>query len=377
MNCIERDMLKTRRESILLMVAALSIGCATPAVATATIDDGGILVHEIESPFQEGKTQIRVLLPKRRQSGHFYPVVYVLPVEARNENEYGNGLLEIKTHDLQNRYDAIFVAPTFSRIPWYADHPTDPLIRQESYFLKIVVPFVERTYPALADPRGRLLLGFSKSGWGAWSLLLRHPDVFGRAAAWDAPLMMAEPNQYPGSVDVFATRDNLANYRIERLVRERAKTLGSQTRLMLMGYGGFREQHRQMHEVLQQLQIPHDYRDGPERKHDWHSGWVTEAVEWLVSKAEVQPAEPKIVVIYGDSITACSALTLEERPHLWVNQVEVNSKGMLRTVNEGKGGRPTGSLQEFEETTQSPQSCCRLSSRRSPMTVAPAMSNWD
>src|SRR5437773_1672793 len=78
-----------------------------------------------------------------------------------------------------------------------------PKIRQETYFVKVVVPFVEKQYPAQAEPGGRLLVGFSKSGWGAYSLLLRHPDVFGKAAAWDAPLTMTRP-QY-GMADIVGT----------------------------------------------------------------------------------------------------------------------------------------------------------------------------
>ena len=313
-------------------MACLSMGCvaADATVAAAVMNGDGILIHAVESPFQEGRTQIRVLLPEKLQPGRRYPVIYVLPVEAGNESQYGDGLLEVKKHDLQNRYQVIFVAPAFSQLPWYADHPTDPLIRQESYFLKVVIPFIERTYPALAEPRGRLLLGFSKSGWGAWSLLLRHSEVFGRAAAWDAPMMMQWPSRY-GSADIFATPENFASYQIERLVRERGKTLGTRTRLMLTGYSpdsdSFHAQLREMHQLLQQLQIPHEYRDGPARKHDWHSGWVPESVKWLISESQVQPTEPKIVVIYGDSITAGGELTDEERPHLWVNQVEVNSTG--------------------------------------------------
>ena len=44
----------------------------------------------------------------------------------------------------------MFVAPTFSHLPWYADHPTKPEIRQETYFLKVVVPFIDKTYPVRA-----------------------------------------------------------------------------------------------------------------------------------------------------------------------------------------------------------------------------------
>lgn len=35
---------------------------------------------------------------------------------------------------------------------------------------------------------------------------------------------------------------------------------------------------------MDELKIAHEYRDGPARKHDWHSGWVKGAVELLVGK---------------------------------------------------------------------------------------------
>src|SRR5262249_48216670 len=156
-------------------------------------DDDGFLNHTVECEFQKGPTEIKVLLPDRLEKDRKYPVVYVLPVEAGIESKFGNGLREVKKLDLHNKHGVIFVLPTFFHLPWYADHPSDPAIRQESYFLKVVVPFVEKLYPARPEAKGRLLLGFSKSGWGAFTLLLRNPDTFGRAAAWDAPLTMATP----------------------------------------------------------------------------------------------------------------------------------------------------------------------------------------
>ena len=159
----------------------------------------------------------------------------MLPVEAGNESRYGDGLLEVKKDDLQNRYEAVFVAPTFSHLPWYADHPTDPEIRQEAYLLKVVLPFVEKQYPVRHDAeRAARCSGFSKSGWGAFSLLLRHPDVFGRAAAWDAPLMMDAPGKY-GSGDIFGTKENFEEYQITKLLEQRAADLKSGKRLVLLG----------------------------------------------------------------------------------------------------------------------------------------------
>jgi enterochelin esterase-like enzyme len=226
-------------------------------------------------------TQIRVLLPDKLEKGNRYPVVYVLPVEPGTQNRFGDGLLEVKKHDLHNKLGAVFVAPTFSHLPWYADHPTKPESRQETYLLKVVVPFVEKTYPVQVEAGGRHLLGFSKSGWGAFSLLLRHPDVFGKAAAWDAPLMMETSGPY-GSGAIFGTQENFEKYRITKLLQARADTLQKDKRLILLGHGSFRDQHQKAHALMTDLKIDHEYRDGPARKHDWHSGWVAEAAELLL-----------------------------------------------------------------------------------------------
>src|SRR5262245_51263187 len=203
-----------------------------PGISAAT-EEHGILVHSAISPFQDGATKIKVLIPDALKAGHKYPAIYVLPVEARDEARYGNGLAEITKCCLHNKHHVIFAAPTFSHLPWYADHPTDPSISQETHFLNVVLPFVEKTYPIDSTRDGRLLLGFSKSGWGAYSLLLRHPDIFGRAVAWDAPLMMNQPGKY-GSMPIFATVDNFETYRITNLLRAKADSLGSSQRLVLM-----------------------------------------------------------------------------------------------------------------------------------------------
>jgi S-formylglutathione hydrolase FrmB len=253
-----------------------------PVVSPAKADANGILVHEVRSEYQAGTTLIRLLLPEKREKGRAYPVVYVLPVEAGTGARYGDGLAEVKKLGLPDKLGAVFVAPTFSHLPWYADHPTKPDVRQEAYFLRVVVPFVEKTYPVKADRGGRLLLGFSKSGWGAFTLLLRHPDTFGKAAAWDAPLMTDKPGKY-GSGEVFGADENFAGYRVSKLLEDAAAKLRPGKRIGLFGYGNFRAEHEQAHALMDRLGVPHEYRDGPARKHDWHSGWVAEAAGWLLA----------------------------------------------------------------------------------------------
>ena len=278
------------RISALLLTAGVILVSNLLADETVTIfeakrDDAGILVHEVQSSYQAGTTLIRVLQPDALLNDKKYPVIYMLPVEAGTESRYGDGLSEVKKLNLHNKFGAVFVAPTFSHLPWYADHPTNPEIRQESFFIKVTVPFIDKNYPVRAEAEGRLLLGFSKSGWGAWSLFLRHPDLFGKAIAWDAPLMMDKPGKY-GSGDIFGTADNFENYRVNKLLEENADKFSNEKekRLVLLGYGNFRAEHVQSHAIMDKLKIAHEYRDGPERKHDWHSGWVNDAVELLLSQ---------------------------------------------------------------------------------------------
>lgn len=240
--------------------------------------------HHLQSDLQFGETLVRTVTPSEMDGNRFLRAIYVLPVERGLESRWGDAWAEVRKLDLADRHGLVVVLPTFSALPWYADHPTNPRLRQEKYFVEVVVPLVERNYPVMRDPEGRLLVGFSKSGWGAWSLLLRHLHLFGRAAAWDAPLMQPSPDRF-GMGPIFGSIDNFERYRISRLLRENAPQLRGAKRLVLTGYAGsFREHHTKTHELLQELGIPHVYRDGPQRDHRWGSGWLDEAVSLLVDE---------------------------------------------------------------------------------------------
>lgn len=111
-------------------------------------------------------------------------------------------------------------------------------------------------------------------------MLLRHPNLFGRAAAWDAPMMLDAPGKY-GSGEIFGTQANFDKYRVVNLLRESRL---EDKRLILLGLGNFQREHEQVHELMASLKVPNIYRDGQLRKHDWHSGWVAEAVELLFAE---------------------------------------------------------------------------------------------
>lgn len=248
-------------------------------ISLATINDDGVRTHTVQSPFQPGTTTIRVLTPSQVRS---LAALYFLPVEPAEQSQYGDPLKEVLRLKLHERLKIVCVVPGFAQMPWYADHPTDPQIRQESYFLRVVVPFIEKEYPVDKSRSGRWLIGFSKGGYGAVSLLLRHPELFDRAAAWDAPFMLEHPNRYQ-MADIFDNQQNFDRYRIPQLVTSQVEKLQQEPRLILTGYNLFRDHHTKLHRQLTSQKIPHIYRDGPQREHRWNSGWLEEAVSQLAT----------------------------------------------------------------------------------------------
>jgi hypothetical protein len=246
---------------------------------TTEMDAAGVRRLVIDSPYQAGATTVRLYEPTAGVDPETERVLYVLPVEPGEGAAFGDGLAEVLRLGLPDRYRMLVVAPSFSSMPWYADHPTDAARRDESYLLREVVPLVEEQVP-LRAPR-RLLVGFSKSGFGAVSLLLRHPDVWEAAATWDAPLMEHSPDRF-AMAGAFGDQAGYEPYHIARLVAERASDLRGPARLGLAGYGNFRDEMTAAHALLERLGIAHEYRDGPERAHDWHSGWLAEAVDALI-----------------------------------------------------------------------------------------------
>ena len=143
------------------LIGILSVASVTPGQA-----ESAVIEHRIPSPYQAGDTSIRILLPDTMEEGKRYRALYVLPVRPEDDERHGQGLEEVRRLDNHNQFEVICITPAFSATPWYNNHATDPQRQDEKHFLETVLPFVEAEYPLRQDADGRLLLGFSKSGWG-------------------------------------------------------------------------------------------------------------------------------------------------------------------------------------------------------------------
>ena len=253
-------------------------------------------VHRLESPFQAAETTLRVLvpdealIPDETAQDERYRVLFVLPVHEDGLFKHGDGLEQVRKANVHNQHRLICVAPSFTSKPWYADHDQNPKKRDESHLLKTVIPFVEQHYPVRKDRDGRLLVGFSKSGWGALTLLLRHPEMFHRAAAWDpgvrvdtGPFANASERRQRVRSD-FGSDQNFEQYRITKLLKANGKQLGKEARLFYFNCDGNQRTQggAKIHQLLVDESVPHRYVMEPRRDHRWDSGWLPEAIKFLV-----------------------------------------------------------------------------------------------
>ena len=266
-----------------------------PNHANTAVWDGvkGVFRHIVSGPYLRGPSPVEILLPDRYGEEDAYTVLYVLPCEAGIGGKYGDGLEVIRAADLHNQHRLIAVSPAFDTLPWYGAHATDPTIRHEEHLRRVVVPFVEANYTTAKCPAGRLVLGFSKSGWGAFTLLLRNPDFFGYACSWDAPLMMeARHFGHFGTGEHFGSPENFAHYLPSRLFETQGRHFAQGARFVLLGSMSFGPEPQKQfkdhphtlsaHHAMTGAGIGHVYSDDLHVPHHWEGGWVVPAVDRLI-----------------------------------------------------------------------------------------------
>ena len=281
--------------AILLLFWCLTASCLwaeDPAtIGPAFNSERGFWEFSLASEFQSKPARVQVLLPEPLDPQKKYPVLYVLPVDSSPKEPWGNGLAEAKKADVANKYGVICVYPFIqSGVQWYGNHATIPSNRQEDFIVKTLVPAIEAKYPTRPGKENRWLIGFSKSGWGAFTLLMRSKEVFGYAAAWDAPFMLNGENSGQdwgpmGLSSNFGTVEAMKSNLPTQLAVENATWLKERNRLVL-GVGSYwGGQCKEMHALLVKNRIPHTYRSDLLGKHGWDSGWFAPITEELIRLA--------------------------------------------------------------------------------------------
>ncbi len=145
----------------------------------------------------------------------------------------------------------------------------------------------------MGTSKGRLLFGFSKSGWGAFSLILTYPEFFGYAASWDAPMFF---DKFHYKMEpIYGTLEQLNAYRPDLLVFKQKRHFQRKPRLVLTGEQGWGKSipaptggsHTvEMHKLLAKEGIKHVYDNSLNVPHSWNEQWMAPTLKALMGLTE-------------------------------------------------------------------------------------------
>jgi Putative esterase len=276
---------------------ATSSGGGNPKfqITYQSTDANGVDYYNVVSSDDAYGTQIlRVLKPTHPAAGVPHNFLYVLPVEAGLGTQYGDGLETLRGLDAQDQYDLTIVEPSFQYESWYADNPNDAGIQYETFMTQDLLPWVTQNLSTSGHEQN-WLIGFSKSGIGATDLILKHPDLFTLAAAWDFPADMSAYDQFgSSSANAYGTNANFqANYRLTTAFIDAHKApFLTANRLWIGGYDAFQTDISDFAALLTSEGIEHTTETPQLMAHRWDSGWVPIALQALEQDSLSLPPSP-------------------------------------------------------------------------------------
>ncbi len=206
----------------------------------------------------------------------------MLTVEPGLGTTFGDGLATLQALDAEDKYNLTIIEPTFTNMPWYANSSSDPNIQYETFMTNELVPWVKANL-ATTGTEQSWLIGFSKSGFGAQDLILKHPDLFALAASWDFPADMSSYDEYQGGTTNYGSQTNFAqNYQLTAAFLAAHKSpFQTQNRIWIGGYSLYEGDVSDYDSLLTSQGILHTNGPSQDLAHRWDSGWVAAAVAAL------------------------------------------------------------------------------------------------
>ena len=219
-------------------------------------------------------TAFTVLLPEAGPGP--FPVLYLLHGLSDDHTAW------TRRTRLESHVDGrplIVVMPDGGR-GFYTDSRGNPHGAYETFILRDLIPFVDRTFHTRAERGGRAVAGLSMGGFGAVKLALRHPDLFCAGVSHSGALR-AIGEMFPAGTDDEWTREFRPLFGpdatggpddvyalAEKVHRDLPPERWPALRLDCGTEDFLLEPNRRFHAHLDRLGLPHEYAEHP-GAHDW------------------------------------------------------------------------------------------------------------
>ncbi len=129
---------------------------------------------------------------------------------------------------------------------------------------------------ALGKPE-LVLVGFSKSGLGAWNLARAMPELLVGTVIFDAPMVREKLPPW-GTAPFYADEGAWQADLPARTIAEFKVAVPAGHRLVLVSGAVFHDEMARMSELLVAAGVEHRFLARPRLRHHWQSGWLDEAV---------------------------------------------------------------------------------------------------
>lgn len=183
---------------------------------------------------------------------------------------------------------------------FYCDS-SDGKIPMESVIIKDLIPHVDATYRTLAQREGRVIEGFSMGGCGAAHLGFKYPELFGtvviNAGAMIDPSPTHPLNLKNGPMFVVFGEDHerrAAEHPLTLAKKNADKLRATHIRIGCGSVDGLLARNKELHELLTQLGIEHEFEIVPGVAHDssvYYPKLGTKVFEFHAKSLAV-PSEP-------------------------------------------------------------------------------------
>ena len=223
-------------------------------------------IHLNAQPALLKMTSVTVILPDNMGPGP-HPVLYLLHGLSDNHTAWTR-------RTSIERYVAglplIVVMPDGGR-GWYSDSVTEPTGAYETFIVRDLVGFIDRTFRTRAERGGRVIGGLSMGGYGAVKLALKYPQMFCAAVSHSGALSRPDERNFEEGSElrrIFGERPSGGSEDIYTLAEKAAGSSAPALRIdcgvndFLLGY------NRNFHRHLESLGWSHEYAEHP-GGHDW------------------------------------------------------------------------------------------------------------
>lgn len=131
------------------------------------------------------------------------------------------------------------------------------------------------------DVASVILVGFSKSGLGAWNIAQTIPDRISGTIIFDSPVA-SEDRQRFGTAPFY--RDDTSWHRDLplRTIREFQAVMPKEHNLVLVSGEGFHEEMCALSDAMDEAGLAHAFLPRPHLKHHWNSGWIEEGLREML-----------------------------------------------------------------------------------------------